>query len=322
SIFNRMVKAGCEFAVMEVSSHALAQQRTAGCHFECGVFTNLTQDHLDYHKTMEEYYKAKKLLFDSSDFAILNYDDSYSKRLMQEIKIPYLTYSASADLADYTAKAVRGMPTGSRFTFIGKDTIGRISFPMPGSYSVSNAMATAATAIKLGCDVPSVCKALTACPGVKGRTEVIPVDAEFAVIRDYAHTPDGLEKVITALKQFSVGRVITLFGCAGERDRTKRNKMSEIVSRLSDLAILTSDNPRSENPQQIIDDAMDGLAMHNTPYKIFIDRYEAIVWAVAECKKDDILLLAGKGHEDYQVLDFGTVNFDEKAIIQQLLKKK
>lgn len=319
SLFHRMVKAGCEYVVMEASSHALDQHRLAGCHFVCGVFTNLTLDHQDYHHNMENYYQAKKKLFSMSDMAVVNYDDETARRLAGELEIPYKTFSVMDDAADFTAKDISGTPSESRFAFIGKDIISRVTFPMPGSYSVSNAMAAASAAICLGFPAEKVCRALTDCPGVAGRLEVIPTNTDFTVIRDYAHSPDGLEKVITAVRQFAPAKIIVVFGSAGERDRKKRNTMTGVISRLADRVILTLDNPRGEDPRQIENDSIEGLKSTDTPYEVIDDRYEAIQRALAHCQKGDILLLLGKGHEDYQVLDYGSVNFNERRLVQQFL---
>lgn len=321
-LFSRMLKAGCEYVVMEVSSHALDQHRLAGCRFAVGVFTNLTQDHLDYHGTMENYYEAKKRLFSMCETAVINIDDSYGRRLLDEINCKTLTFSTDSDSADFTAKNIIPSATQTRFALVGDSLIGRVKFCMPGKYSISNALAAGVASLAAGISFDNAIIGLNSCTGVVGRTEVLDTHTDFTVIRDYAHTPDGLEKVISAVKEFAKGRVITLFGCAGNRDRTKRPKMAEIVSRLSDFVILTSDNPRDEDPLQIIDDAKPGLLEHDTPYEIFPDRYEAIEWALDFAKAGDILMLCGKGHEDYQVLHFGTICFDEKEIVLRLLKEK
>lgn len=321
-LFSRMLGAGCEYVVMEVSSHALDQHRLAGCHFAAGVFTNLTQDHLDYHGTMERYFEAKKRLFTMCDTAVINLDDSYGMRLVKEVGCKLLTFSAQSDDADFTAKNIVPSSGGNRFAFVGDSLIGRVNFCMPGRFSVSNAMAAGTAALAVGVPFDAMVRGLCTCRGVVGRTEVLDTKTDFTVIRDYAHSPDGLEKVIATVKEFAQGRVITLFGCAGNRDRTKRPKMAEIVSRLSDFVILTSDNPRDEDPLRIIEDAKPGLLEHKTPYQILPDRYEAIEWALGFAQAGDILLLAGKGHEDYQVLSFGTICFDEKEIVSTLLEKR
>lgn len=321
SIFERMVKSNCEYAVLEVSSHALDQQRMAGCHFACAVFTNLTQDHLDYHKTMEAYYQAKKKLFAMTDKAVINMDDDYGQRLLKEIDCEKITFSVKTDLADFTAKNIVSTREGATFAFVGNSIIERMKMNMPGEYSVSNAMAAITATLSLGLPLKEISKGLAACPGVVGRMEIIPTGRDFTVIRDYAHSPDGLEKVITAVKSFAPGRVVVLFGCAGNRDRSKRPKMVATVAKLADFFILTSDNPRDEDPNQIIEDAKKGLEGYRTPYKIEVDRYTAIEWALANARKDDIIILAGKGHEDYQVLSYGTIHFDEKEIVLDLLSK-
>lgn len=321
-LFARMLAAGCEYVVMEVSSHALDQCRLGGCHFAVGIFTNLTQDHLDYHETMENYYLAKRKLFFQCDTAVINADDEAGHRLLGEIPCKALTFSAASDAADYSAKDVSPAAAGSRFEFVGRSVIGRVRFCMPGRFSVSNAMAAGVAALATGVPFEEMVAGLCTCTGVTGRMEVLPTNTPFTVIRDYAHSPDGLLKACETVREFKKGRLITLFGCAGNRDRTKRPKMAEIVSHLSDLVILTSDNPRDEDPLQIIEDAKPGLLEYTTPYRLMPDRYAAIEWALGEAKPDDILLLAGKGHEDYQVLDFGTICFDEKEIVLRLLGER
>lgn len=322
STLKRMEQSGCEYVVMEVSSHAMDQNRLAGCHFLGGVFTNLTQDHLDYHGTMENYYGAKRKLFDICDHAVINIDDEYGKRLAGDCLCDKKTFSIKEDAADYTAKSITSFADGSSFAFVGNSVIARVKITMPGAFSVANAMGAAVCCLMLGIELDVVIYALNTCPGITGRCEVIKTGTDYTVIRDFAHTPDGLEKMLSAINEFAPARVITLFGCAGSRDRSKRPKMAEIVSKLSDFVVLTSDNPREEDPQQIVEDAIPGLMLHNTPYKIIVDRFEAISWALANAQKDDIVLLAGKGHEDYQVLDYGTIYFDEKEIVQKLLDVK
>ncbi len=321
STFARMVQAGCEYAVMEVSSHGLDQRRLEGCRFSSAVFTNLTQDHLDYHHTMENYYQAKKRLFDMCDKAVINLDDATGCRLLQEITCPAVTYSTSNNRADYTANDVQPSQLGSSFAMVGMGVISRVKLAMPGDFSVSNAMAAAACCVGLGLGLEEVCRSLTNCAGVEGRAEVIHSDQRGMIIRDYAHTPDGLEKILAALRPFAKGRIVTLFGCPGNRDATKRPKMAKAVAEGSDFIILSSDNPRDEDPEAIIAEALPGLEGSGVPYKVLPNRYEAILWALQNRQQDDILLLAGKGHEDYQVLKDETIYFDEKVIVQSLLKK-
>lgn len=322
-MLSRMADAGCRYVVMECSSHALDQQRLAGLRFEAAAFTNLTQDHLDYHHDMENYYHAKKKLFSMCGTAVVNVDDAYGQRLAEEITCPKITFSTQSDEADYTAKDIRPAPDSSRFMLVGKGQIARVRLPIPGDFSVANAMTAACSCIAAGLTVEAAAAGLCSCKGVVGRIEVLPTGTPYTVIRDYAHSPDGLEKIITTMQKFAVGRVVTLFGCAGNRDRTKRKKMAEIVARLSDFVILTSDNPRDEDELQIIEDAKPGLLEHpDTPYEIIPDRYAAIEWALDHAQPDDVLILAGKGHEDYQVLKGETICFDEKQIVLDLLARR
>ncbi len=322
AMFARMVEAGCEYVVMEVSSHALDQHRTAGCKFTTAAFTNLTQDHLDYHNSMEEYYQAKKRLFENCETAIINLDDAYGKRLLNETSCKAFTFACKTSAADYTAHDIQSGSQGSRFMLMADAKLMRIGFCMPGVFSVSNALAAAVSCIAAGIDLDTAAKGLEACHGVPGRVEILPTNTDYTIIRDYAHSPDGLKNVLETVREFATGRVVTLFGCAGNRDRTKRPIMAEVVARLSDFCILTSDNPRDESPQTIVEDALPGLKQHKTtPYKVIVDRYDAIKWALENAMPNDILILAGKGHEDYQVLDFGTIHFDEKQIVLELLEK-
>lgn len=323
SMLSRMRDAGCTHVVMECSSHALDQHRLAGLHFKTAIFTNLTQDHLDYHHSMENYYQAKRKLFSMCGTAVVNIDDSYGQRLVKEIECECLTFSIHNDIADFTAKDIRPAPDSSRFMLVGRNQLSRVKLPIPGDFSISNAMAAAVACISLDYPIEDVAQGLEKCHGVVGRIEVLPTGTDYTVIRDYAHSPDGLEKIITTMRKFARGRVVTLFGCAGNRDRGKRRIMAEIVARLADFVILTSDNPRDEDEMQIINDAIPGLDEHpGTPRKIIADRYEAIKWALDNSQKDDVLILAGKGHEDYQVLHGQTICFDEKQIVKELLERK
>ena len=319
-LFKKMADAGCEYVVMEVSSHALDQHRLDGCRFECGIFTNLTQDHLDYHITMENYYLAKRKLFEISQKAVINLDDDYAVRLAGEVSCPVKTFSIKKVEADYTAHNISFDMRGSSFDIAGYGEIGRVKFRMPGEFAVSDALAAGVCALSLGVDFDTMVKGLCNSPGVPGRAEILDTDTEYTVIRDYAHSADSLEKILSTVKSFAKARVVVLFGCAGNRDRTKRPKMAKAASKFADMVILTSDNPRDEDEMQIINDALPGLDSKK-PKKVIPNRYEAIKWALKNMKKDDILVLAGKGHEDYQVLDYGTIYFDESEIVKELLAK-
>lgn len=322
SLLARMVRAGCTYAVMECSSHALDQQRLAGLYFDVAIFTNLTLDHMEYHRTMEAYFEAKKRLFRVCKEAVMNYDDTHSQELTAELTCPYVTFSIGNDEANYTAKDIRYEPNGSRFMLVGREQIARINLPIPGEFSVSNAMAAAVACLRMGLSLEQVAKGIADCPGVVGRVEALPTDTDYTVIRDYAHSPDGLEKILTSMRKFAKGRLVILFGCAGNRDRSKRKLMGEIVTRLADFVILTSDNPRDEDEMQIINDTLPGIKEHpETHCEVIPDRYDAIRWALEHAQKDDILILAGKGHEDYQVLHGETRCFDEREIVLSLLEK-
>lgn len=321
ALFARMVDAGCEYAVMEVSSHALDQYRVSGCQFEAAVFTNLTQDHLDYHGTMENYFQAKKKLFSLCKVDIVNYDDAYGQRIIADASCPVHTFSIESDNAEYTAKNIKIRADGSNFAFLGTGIIARVHFPMPGKFSVSNAMAAAVCAMSVGISLDKTITALNECPGVSGRTQVLHTETPYTVICDYAHTPDGIEKILAALHEFVIGRVIILFGCAGNRDSRKRPLMTAAAAKGADFVVLTSDNPRSEDPMKIIMDALPGFADYDTPWVVIPDRYQAIRWALENAQPGDVLLLAGKGHEDYQVLDYGTVSFDERLVVKELLER-
>ncbi|MBR3934923.1 MAG: UDP-N-acetylmuramoyl-L-alanyl-D-glutamate--2,6-diaminopimelate ligase [Oscillospiraceae bacterium] len=319
-IFSRMANAGCEYVVMEVSSQALDQKRVEGCHFETAVFTNLTQDHLDYHGSMENYFDAKKELFRNCEKAVVCIDDDYGKKLVEELSLPVTTVSIGDVSADYTAHNVKNASDGCKFAMVGNGVIGRVNFSMPGKFSASNAMLAACAAMNCGLTFEEATEGLNTCPGVKGRVEVI-YSGDFTVIRDFAHGPDALEKVLDSIKECAEGRIITLFGCAGNRDRTKRPKMVAAVAAKSDFMILTSDHPRQAAVEAIAKDTLPAMEECGVPYHYEPDRYKAIKWALEHCEKGDVLLLAGKGHEDYQVLDFGTVYFDEKVIVEDLLDK-
>lgn len=320
-LFKMMVDAGCEYCVMEVSSQALAQGRVNSLHFEVGVFTNLTQDHLDYHKTWENYFNSKRMLFENCDIAVTNADDENGLRIVDGLDFKKLvTYAINTNNASYVAKNVKFKASGVEYEIVG-DTIGRCYCPIPGRFSVYNSLCAASVAFSLGIDFNTVLGAISKSNGVKGRIEVVPCDRDFTIIIDYAHSPDGLENIITSLKEIAKGRVVTVFGCGGDRDKTKRPKMGRIAAELSDFCVVTSDNPRSENPTDIINDIIVGMKGIDTPYVVVEQRKDAIAYAIENAKKDDIILLAGKGHETYQILPTGTIHFDEREVVQEVLNR-
>ncbi|MBQ6829754.1 MAG: UDP-N-acetylmuramoyl-L-alanyl-D-glutamate--2,6-diaminopimelate ligase [Clostridia bacterium] len=316
-----MADEGCTFAVMEVSSHALDQDRVGGITFEAAVFTNLTQDHLDYHKTMENYAAAKKKLFSMSRAAVLNMDDVAHRVMLEGMTCPHVTYSAHSDAADYTARGIRPRPDGVDFDLVGFDGIGRVRLATPGQFSVYNALAAAACALQLGVDFDTVTAALSAAGIVKGRAEVVPTDRDFTVVIDYAHTPDGLLNICETLNACKAGRLVTLFGCGGDRDRTKRPKMGAVAAAHSDFVIVTSDNPRTEDPDAIIADIVPAVEQSGTPFTVIVDRVAAIEWALHHAQTGDTVLLAGKGHETYQILKDKTITLDERDVVYNALKE-
>lgn len=320
-LFRKMTDAGCEYAVMETSSQGLEQKRLGSCRFDVGVFTNLTQDHLDVHGTMENYYQAKKLLFDISDKAIINIDDEYGKRYAREIPCPYKTFSTISK-ADFYAEDILLSESGVKYVFCDGKTKHNVDFKMPGLFNVSNSLAVIACCETLGFDVESSIRQINKMQGVRGRAEVVPTERDFTVICDYAHTPDALVNVLSAIKESAKGKVKCLFGCGGNRDATKRPLMAAAAADNADFLIVTSDNPRNENPEEIISDVLKGLEGKDTPYIKICDRRQAIYWAVKNAEKDDIIVLAGKGHEDYQILAGGVkIHFDEREVVADALKE-
>lgn len=319
SLFNEMVKEGCEYCVMEVSSQALAQYRVEGLHFAAGVFTNLTQDHLDYHGTFENYAEAKSMLFTESDICILNLDDEYAMSMLRNTKGRMVTYSVNQDESDYTAKYIRYKNDGIEYELVTMGYVERVKVGIPGEFTVYNSMAAAVTLIELGFDFSQVLYALSLSEGVKGRIEVVPTDTDYTVIIDYAHSPDGLENIITSLRKIAKARIITVFGCGGDRDKTKRPIMGEIAAKLSDVIVVTSDNPRTEDPDMIIEDILVGVKGSKVKKIVEPDRTKAIKAALNEAETDDIVLLAGKGHETYQIFGTEKKHYDEREIVRELL---
>ena len=317
-LFRLMADAGCEYCVMEVSSQALAQGRVNGLRFTVGAFTNLTQDHLDYHKTWENYFNSKRILFENSDIAVTNADDEYGFKIVKDLPCKTVSYAVDTNDADYCAKNVKFKADGVEYELVA-DSIGRVNCPIPGRFSVYNSLCAATVARTLGISFNEVLAAISKSNGVKGRIEVVPTNTDYTIIIDYAHSPDGLENIISSLREIAKGRVVTLFGCGGDRDKTKRPKMGKIAAELSDFCIVTSDNPRSENPSEIIKDILEGMKGVSTPYQVVENRKEAIRWAIEHAEKDDIILLAGKGHETYQILPTGTIHFDEREAVAEIL---
>ena len=249
ALFARMRDAGCTHVIMEVSSHSLVLDRVHGIRFAVGAFTNLTQDHLDFHKTMEEYRRAKARLFAVSDRGVINLDDPAADAMLADALCPCLTFSCEKDAADLTARNIGLHADGVSFLANTRGELARVRLAIPGHFSVENALAALGIALQLDMPLADAAKALATATGVKGRVEVVPTDTDYTVLIDYAHSPDGVENVLRAVRGFAKGRVVALFGCGGDRDRTKRPKMGAIAAALSDFCIVTSDNPRTEEPQ-------------------------------------------------------------------------
>lgn len=310
-LFRKMADMGADDVVMEISSHALDQHR-ADTHFAAAGITNLSQDHLDYHKTMEAYAEAKKRLFTMSDIKVYNADDP---AVCEMLKGAEHATSFGIEQGDLRAAEIQNEPSGVRFCVEGL----KISLAVPGRFSVYNALLAVALAKRLGCSDEAIVRGLDAVEGVSGRAEVVKTDLPFTVLIDYAHTPDGIEKILTTAREFTKNQLWVLFGCGGDRDRTKRPKMGAMAEKLADRVIITSDNPRSEDPNAIIDEILTGIRDREKAV-VLPDRTDAIAYALKHAKEGDVVVLAGKGHETYQVLKDGTIHYDEREVISQLLE--
>ncbi|MDJ0532737.1 MAG: UDP-N-acetylmuramoyl-L-alanyl-D-glutamate--2,6-diaminopimelate ligase [Xenococcaceae cyanobacterium MO_207.B15] len=321
------VSAGSEYGVMEVSSHALAQGRVQGCPFEVAVFTNLTQDHLDYHQDMEEYFQAKALLFSPqylSGKAIINLDDAYGQRLIAQLPEEQVwSYSVNNPQADLYTTDLNYQATG--VSGILHTPQGEIPFnsPLVGQFNLANLLAAVGAALHMGVELSLIASSLTQFDGVPGRMERVQLDdnQDISVIVDYAHTPDSLENLLIAARPFITGKMICVFGCGGDRDRTKRPLMGKIVAKLADLAVVTSDNPRTEDPQRILDDILEGIPDTVNPV-VICDRANAIATAISQAQPGDGVLIAGKGHEDYQILGTEKIHFDDREQAREALAKR
>ena len=321
ALFARMRDAGCTHVVMEVSSHALTLERVGGVHFDVAAFTNLTEDHLDFHKTMDAYCDAKAELFRRCDKAVINADDSYARRMLDAARCPILTTSGK-DQGMLNAKDLDLLSEGIRFTAMSGEETAAVALPIPGKFTVYNALTVLGIAKQLGISLADCAGALKNAEGVKGRIEVVPTPGmDFSVLIDYAHTPDGLENVLSSVKDFCKGRLISVFGCGGDRDPMKRPIMGHIGVKLADFAIITSDNPRTEDPMAIIRDIEAGVNGADGEYIIIEDRRAAIRYAMDIAKKDDIIVLAGKGHETYQEICGHKYHLDEREEVADHLQK-
>ncbi len=320
-LFRDMIEEDVEVVVMEVSSHSLQLKRVVGCTFNVGIYTNLTQDHLDFHITLENYRNAKAKLFEQSLEAIINVDDESGRVIKNQIKCPVRTYGIQ-EPADIYARDLEITAMGVSFVIYHEKKPISIHLKTPGIFSVYNAMGAAAACLSLGVPAELIQKGLESVRGVSGRFERLETGTDYSVILDYAHTPDGLENILKTAKGMTKGRIITLFGCGGDRDAFKRPIMGEIAGRYSDHCIVTSDNPRTEDPMRIISDIIPGIKKTACPYVVIENRREAIAYALENCLKEDVLILAGKGHETYQLIQGMTYPFDEKEIVAEILGRE
>ena len=321
-ILNKMVKEKVEDCIMEVSSHALELNRVKYMDFDIGIFTNLSKDHLDYHKTMENYFYSKlKLFLKTKKYNIINVDDEYGEKIIAMVsdRVRLLTYGIK-EKADIFATNINLMLSKVEFTLNTPKGNIQITLNTPGEFSVYNALAAAAGAYASNTGLHIIKEGLESLEGVRGRFEVVPTLRDYTVIIDFAHTSDGLEKVLTVIDKFAKGRKIVVFGAGGNRDKTKRPEMGETVGKHADLSIVTSDNPRFEDPGSIIDDVIKGTLKSKGEYIKIVDRKEAIKYALDNAEKDDIILLAGKGHETHITIKDEKIPFDEREIVLKHLK--
>ena len=321
ALFARMRSAGCTHVVMEVSSHALELERVGGIMYDIAAFTNLTEDHLDFHKTMDAYCEAKAKLFRRCKKAVVNMDDSYADRILAAADCPALTISV-ADAKGLYAQNLELESEGIRFTAVCGEEEVVVTLPIPGKFTVYNALTVMGIAKQLGISLADCAEALKDAQGVKGRVEVVPTPGmPYSVLIDYAHTPDGLENVLSSVRHFCKGRLISVFGCGGDRDPIKRPIMGQIGVRLSDIAVITSDNPRTEDPMGIIRDILKGVSPEFGEYIVIEDRRAAIRYAMDIAEKDDIIVLAGKGHETYQDIGGRKHHLDEREEVAAHLQE-
>jgi UDP-N-acetylmuramoyl-L-alanyl-D-glutamate--2,6-diaminopimelate ligase len=321
--FGELVKAGGKAAVMEVSSHALAQERVWGFHFAVAVFTNLTQDHLDYHQDFEHYFQAKRRLFEGlgappPDWAVINFDDPWGVRLLELPYPHHLTYGLNGE-AEVTPKHVESSATGTKAVIATPAGKLQIESSLLGRANLANILAAIATGVAMGISSTKIEEGIADLHSVPGRFERVDEGQPFLVIVDYAHTDDALKNVLKTAREIARDRLIVLFGCGGERDRTKRPRMGEAAGALADFVVLTSDNPRSEDPLLIMADALVGLQRTGKPYITEVDRGSAIRKALEEAREGDVVVLAGKGHETYQILKDGKIDFDDRDVARKVL---
>ena len=318
ALFARMRDGGCKYVVMEVSSHALCLDRVEGVRYDVAAFTNLSVDHLDFHETMENYCDAKAMLFQRCGRAVMNCDDPWFARMRTQVTCDVLTTSVASAAGLYAAD-VQLLAGGVEFTAMSGDKAVAVTLPIPGKFTVYNALTVLGCAVQLGIPLETAAAALVTAKGVKGRVEVVPTPGKpYTVLIDYAHTPDGLENVLSSVRGFCKGRLIAVFGCGGDRDRSKRPVMGSIGVKLADIAVITSDNPRTEEPAAIIQDILEGTVGAKNAV-VVENRVQAVHYAMDIAEKDDIIVLAGKGHETYQEICGVKHHLDEREVVAEHL---
>src|SRR5262245_32744280 len=317
---------GVAAAALEVSSHALVLERVTGCRFDSAIFTNLTRDHLDFHGTMEEYYEAKKLLFGMrkpGGAAVINVDDLYGRRLLAEAGPPLASFSPSGAAADFRAEAIRCDLTGTRFEVVHAGGCVAVAAPLLGRFQVGNILGAAAAGVGLGIPEFDVAAAIAGVANVPGRLERVEAGQPYTILVDYAHTPDALERLLASVRELSDKKILLVFGCGGDRDRGKRAPMGEIAGRRADIAIATSDNPRSEDPVAILEEVEQGLARSGaTKYLKIVERREAIRAAVELANPGTVVVIAGKGHETTQSIGARELPFDDRKVSAELARER
>ena len=322
-LFARMRDAGCTHVIMEVSSHALVLHRADEIPFAVGIFTNLTEDHLDFHKTMDAYCDAKAMLFTRCKTGVLNLDDPYEPRIAAQADCRIRTFSAQQSGADVAADSIRLMPDRVEMEIVSGAERCRMQLGIPGAFSVYNALGVVTAAQALDIPLGQIADAMKTAKGVKGRAEVVPTPGkDYTVLIDYSHTPDSLENILKTVRGFCRGRVIAVFGCGGDRDPFKRPIMGRIAGELADVSVVTSDNPRTEDPYAILDQIVAGMKDCKNPYEVIENREQAIAWAMAHARKDDVIVLCGKGHETYQEIGHEKRHLDEREVVAALLERE
>lgn len=321
-LFNQMANEGVDYCIMEVSSHSLDLDRVYGLEFEVGIFTNLTRDHLDFHKTFENYYNAKFKLFERSKVSVINLDDEYGVQVSEDadkLDTKKMTFSIKKD-SEFKATEIKMSENGSEFKLRLNDKVEDFIINIPGEYNIHNALGTILMAHALNINVKAIKEGISNIV-IPGRCEMVAKERNlgYNIIIDYAHTPDGLENILSTVQGFAKARIITVVGCGGDRDKVKRPQMGKIACDMSDIAIITSDNPRTEEPMSIIEDIIRPL--DNKNFEVIESRYEAIERAMNIAKEGDVILIAGKGHETYQILKDKTIDFDERKVVYEILDK-